>query len=160
MTYYCLATGRWRRAPRPGFCAPALALRVAITLIAIARLPAIWASTDEVGHEVVEIDYPNESTENSTSEKETVFTSWKEMSREENYILFNRWVRSSMSERASNQKTSNIIRTEKRWAVVGLLVLFIPIFSFELFLAISRQILCGNQLTQSGFIEYLCSPHY
>ena len=101
---------------------------------------------------------------------------WKEMSREENYVLYNtrvRAVRDSGRERKADRDAvttngdaeGNIeiapgVRSEKKWVFVALLVLFVPIFSVEFFFALSRQFMCGGDpLNQSEWAQILCSPY-
>lgn len=107
---------------------------------------------------------------------------WIEMSKPENYIPYSnklRQTRQSRLESAAESKTQ-IYRKEKRIVVFLLMALFIPIFSIELFFALSRQFMCGNYLTQiddamwltdfdralsslnaaSPWAAYMCSPHY
>ena len=85
-----------------------------------------------------------------------VFDSWKEMSRPENYVYYNNKVK-----RKRTRSAEPPVKREKTWVVVALLVLFIPIFSAEFFLALSRQVLCGgNPITQSSWAAELCSPHF
>lgn len=101
---------------------------------------------------------------------------WKEMSREENYVLYNTRVRAdrdSGRERKAdrdaattngdtkgNMEVVSGIRSEKKWVLVALLVLFVPIFSVEFFFALSRQFMCGGDpLNQSEWAQILCSPY-
>jgi hypothetical protein len=82
--------------------------------------------------------------------------SWKDISRPDNYILYNRRLR----EQGSKDKGGGrLFKVEKAWVVVALIALFVPIFSVEIFFALSRQLICGgNPLDQSEWGEYLCSP--
>lgn len=99
---------------------------------------------------------------------------WKEMSREENYVLYNTRVRAEVgrerrggredsSTRTDTEDDTSIVagaRNEKKWVLVALLVLFVPIFSAEFFFALSRQFMCqGNFLNQSEWSQVLCSPY-
>lgn len=99
---------------------------------------------------------------------------WKEMSREENYVLYNTRVRAEVgrerrggredsSTRTDTEDDTSIVagaRNEKKWVLVALLVLFVPIFSVEFFFALSRQFMCqGNFLNQSEWSQVLCSPY-
>ena len=90
---------------------------------------------------------------------------WKEMSREENYVLYNtrvRAVRDSGRERKADRDAVTTkgdtegdveivsgVRSEKKWVLVALLVLFVPIFSVEFFFALSRQFMCGWRSPES-----------
>jgi hypothetical protein len=81
--------------------------------------------------------------------------SWKEMSRPDNYVLYNR----KLSERERIKKEGQAFRVERPWVVIALLALFVPIFSFEFFFALSRQVVCGgNPMDQGDWAEFLCSP--
>lgn len=96
------------------------------------------------------------SQKNTTTASNNVFDSWNEMSRQENYVYYNNKVK----QRRKRNSEPLSIKREKKWVLVALLVLFIPIFSAEFFLALSRQILCGgNPITQSSWAAELCSPH-
>ena len=96
------------------------------------------------------------------------------MSREENYVLYNTRVRAEVgrerrggredsSTRTDTEDDTSIVagaRNEKKWVLVALLVLFVPIFSVEFFFALSRQFMCqGNFLNQSEWSQVLCSPY-
>lgn len=87
---------------------------------------------------------------------------WKDISKPENYVLYNTRVRNkSENPKLSLPPTGGAFRSEKRVVVLALLVLFVPIFSFEFFLALSRQIVCGDgPLSMSGWALELCSPHF
>ena len=65
----------------------------------------------------------------------TAFTNWDEMSRPENYVWYNRPRRKNSS---TSSNSSNAL-----WSFWALLLVFGPIFSFEFFLTLSRQVLCG-----------------
>jgi hypothetical protein len=116
-----------------------------------------------------------DSMANSTST--TVFDadSWKEMSRPDNYVLFNTKIRRDKnkmtvnrgsedqqvrSESTRTRSQSTTARTEKGIVFLALLLLFVPIFSVELFFALSRQLLCdyNHPLHQSDWAMRLCSP--
>jgi hypothetical protein len=117
----------------------------------------------------------------------TVFngSSWKEMSRPENYVLFNTRLRQrgksktvdvvsvtkleernvppQLSTRQSKKTKQSAFETttERRIVLVALLLLFVPIFSVEFFFALSRQLICGGDpLQQSDWAVTLCSPAY
>jgi hypothetical protein len=81
---------------------------------------------------------------------------WKEISRPDNYVFYNRKV----NDRAKQKKDSGVSRVERVWVLVALLVLFVPIFSVEFFFALSRQLVCdgGNLISRPDWAEYLCSP--
>lgn len=84
---------------------------------------------------------------------------WKDMSRPENYVLYKTRLREKASGKANSSK-DGWNRSEKRYVIVALLALFIPIFSLEFFLALSRQIICGSCGTPSEWAQQLCAPHY
>ena len=81
---------------------------------------------------------PNNNNNNTTSFNTTTstFEDWKEMSKPENYIWYNTKLRQRKSAEASS------FSLEQRWVLIALIILFAPIFSFEFFLTISRQIIC------------------
>lgn len=84
---------------------------------------------------------------------------WKDISREENYVLYNTRIKSSLQQqRQSNTKRQS--KTENKWVLVALLVLFVPIFSVEFFFALSRQFLCeiGDPSDRIEVVQKLCSP--
>lgn len=81
--------------------------------------------------------------------------SWEEISRPENYVLYNK---KKSSRTKSDSTTSTVVNEEKRWVIISLLILFVPIFSIEFFLALSRQFMCaGDVFTQPGWARELCS---
>lgn len=98
---------------------------------------------------------------------------WKEMSRKENYVLYNTRVREGVGERKADRDAMTTkgdtkgevtmasgIRSEKKWVLVALLVLFVPIFSVEFFFALSRQFMCGGDaMNQPEWAQILCSPY-
>jgi hypothetical protein len=88
--------------------------------------------------------------------------SWQEMSRPDNYILYNRKLRQGRRKGADDGRaleTSSNIELERVWIIVALLALFIPIFFVEIFFALSRQLICsGDIMNQPNWAEYWCSP--
>jgi hypothetical protein len=64
---------------------------------------------------------------------------WKEMSREENYVLYNTKIRRRRTKLDNSTSIRPIDNKENRLVLVALLVLFVPIFSIEFFFALSRQ---------------------
>ncbi|KAG7346639.1 hypothetical protein IV203_005708 [Nitzschia inconspicua] len=103
-------------------------------------------------------------TSSSNEETTRIFDrdAWNEMSRPENYILYNQRVRQKkFSQPKPLQDQSPSFPVERAWVIVGLLALFVPIFSIEIFFALSRQIFCGDGsslLDQPYWALYLCSP--
>lgn len=87
------------------------------------------------------------------SEQGKTFNSddWREMSRKENYILYNTKIR------RSNKPIKGIInaKRENKSTLVALLLLFVPIFSAEFFFALSRQFMCEME---NDVASRLCSP--
>lgn len=86
---------------------------------------------------------------------------WKEISREENYILYNTKIREKTNAAKKNSESiprlQNVNKKENKLVLVALLVLFVPIFSVEFFFALSRQFMC--EMGMGGdFVEKLCSP--
>ena len=69
----------------------------------------------------------------SYSNNATAFGDWKEISRPENFVLFKK----------RTKQVQGAQRSEQRWVLFALLLLFTPIFSFEFFLTVSRQLLCA-----------------
>jgi len=128
---------------------------------------------------------------NTTTTGSTVFDgkSWKEMSKPESYIFYNRRIKQQQQRRRQkglfgiviNQEqdqvdddgdiessSSSSYKVEQTWIIISLLILFVPIFSIEFFFAISRQLICdsgGGTLNPGNTAEgwsalYLCSPAY
>jgi len=114
-----------------------------------------------------QLSYADDASELLSDEtKSTVFneTNWKEMSRTENYILYNTRIREKQQSNQTPQSESKdgSSRGENKMVFVALLALFIPIFSIEMFFALSRQFLCEGGLFSEDiageFAERLCSP--
>jgi len=91
---------------------------------------------------------PLNSTTNTTT---TTFEDWKEMSQPDNYILYRNKRRRNTSQQPAS--TTQKAGMEQRWVLLALLVLFTPIFTFEFFLTVGRQIVCT-------FSTDLCLPYY
>lgn len=92
--------------------------------------------------------------------------SWKDMSRPENYVWYNTKVRQNMKTMKDGSR-AGIMRKEtnpssgkleKRWVLIGLIVLFLPIFTAEFFFALSRQFLCSDVFSQTLDASWMCSP--
>ena len=98
---------------------------------------------------------------NATETDSVVFDtdSWKEMSRPDNYILYNNNNNNNkLQEKKSASDGSS--RGEKAWVLIALFALFVPLFSVETFFALSRQFICGGDpLSQSDLAVELCSPY-
>eukprot|EP00984_Skeletonema_dohrnii_P027889 scaffold17596_cov104-Skeletonema_dohrnii-CCMP3373.AAC.6 len=113
-----------------------------------------------------QIQKENESLEaETTDDDERVFdaNNWKDISREENYVLYNTRVKSSLKKlntKQQNSNNANVDKTENKMVLVALLALFVPIFSVEFFFALSRQFLCevGDPSDRIDFVQKLCSP--
>lgn len=81
--------------------------------------------------------------------------SWKEISQPESYIFYKQKLR----ERESKSSSESSLVSERKWVLVALLALFVPIFSIEFFFALSRQLICaGDPMSRSDLSEFLCSP--
>lgn len=94
-------------------------------------------------------------------------TSWKEISRKENYVLYNTRIREKQSpvKNASTRDSSSDINSKQRenkLIVFALLTLFLPIFFIEIFFALSRQFICEGGWFGGDFggdlAERFCSP--
>mmetsp|Transcript_6743 Transcript_6743/g.9822 ORF Transcript_6743/g.9822 Transcript_6743/m.9822 type:complete len:211 (+) Transcript_6743:123-755(+) len=116
------------------------------------------------GNQIQKNEDSFESTE-TTIDDERVFDAknWKDISREENYVLYNTRVKSSLQKLNAKQENSNNVnvdKTENKLVLVALLALFVPIFSVEFFFALSRQFLCevGDPSDRVDFVQKLCSP--
>ncbi|KAL7430803.1 hypothetical protein ACHAXM_002372 [Skeletonema potamos] len=87
---------------------------------------------------------------------------WKDISREENYVLYNTRIKTSLQKLNTKRENSNVnvSKTENKLVLIALLVLFVPIFSVEFFFALSRQFLCevGDPSARIEFVQQLCSP--
>lgn len=94
------------------------------------------------------------------SDNENTFDAedWKEMSKEENYVLYNTKIRKSIDEKKPTQQLDDVKRKENKAVLIALLVLFIPIFSIEFFFALSRQFVCQWGLGGEQIVTKLCSP--
>ena len=94
------------------------------------------------------------------SDNENTFDAedWKEMSREENYVLYNTKIRKSIDEKKPTQQLDEVKKKENKAVLIALLVLFIPIFSIEFFFALSRQFVCQWGLGGEAIVTKLCSP--
>jgi len=100
-----------------------------------------------------------------TGDEDKIFgaESWKEMSKQENFVYYNTRVRKNLRQplmSLSDKKSAEETKSEKKWVIFGLLIFFIPIFSFELFLALSRQFMCnGDPFMQVEWAREFCSPY-
>jgi hypothetical protein len=96
-------------------------------------------------------------TDGNYSNGTIVFDSWKEISRPDNYVFYNRRARGGNE--IQDAPSAPSLQIEKIWVLLALLALFVPIFSVELFFAVSRQLICGaNPMHQLDWSEFLCSP--
>jgi len=123
---------------------------------------------------------------NSKADAKVIFDgdAWREVSKPENYVLYTSKIRNKgQQQRQLKQEkdasNTNAFSQENRIVLLGLLVLFVPIFSVEFFFALSRQFVCGDFVTQvddtmwltdadralsasneiSPWAKELCSPH-
>ena len=94
------------------------------------------------------------------SDNENTFDAedWKEMSREENYVLYNTKIRQSIDEKKPTQQLDEVKKKENKAVLIALWVLYIPIFSIEFFFALSRQFVCQWGLGGEQIVTKLCSP--
>ena len=112
------------------------------------------------------------------SSSSTVFneTNWKEISKTENYILYNTRIRdmqalstsktkmvANRSDNSSDITNNNNSSRQNKVVFVALLALFLPIFCIEIFFALSRKFICEGGLFDGGFqganiAERFCSP--
>jgi len=100
----------------------------------------------------------DEETDRSTPSKSTTTfdaDDWREISREENYVFFNTKVRKQIA----GQDKPKSLKHGQKWVLVALMALFVPIFSFEIFLALSRGLLCDDLLSDWDMAQVLCAPH-
>ena len=99
---------------------------------------------------------------NESGDDDRIFdaNNWKDISREENYVLYNTRVKSSLEKLKTKKEGVNVNKTENKLVLVALLALFVPIFSVEFFFALSRQFLCevGNPSDRIELVQKLCSP--
>ena len=119
---------------------------------------------------------------NNNSNNSIIFDGdqWKEMSNPESYVFYNRKrikqqkgknttppekkeTTSSLSSSSINSNDNDNV--ERTMVLIGLLILFVPIFSIEFFFASSRQLICDSSdgsisfssTSISDWSEYLCS---
>ena len=133
--------------------------------ILIAASLALLASyVNRSGRQSTEIHLRDEKGDLDDSDESSVlFTAeaWKDISRPENYVLYNTQVRKKLNKQDRPRTNANIFRIGKNGAAIALLFVFLPIFFFEIFLALSRQVVCnGDLLSQNAWALELCSPHY
>lgn len=88
------------------------------------------------------------------SSNNAIFDDWAEMSRPENYVWYKKKTNNNNNNKQPGAKSANGF--ENPWVLVGLLLLFTPIFSFEFFLTVSRQIICSGFL--SAETTEWCAP--
>mmetsp|Transcript_36090 Transcript_36090/g.77809 ORF Transcript_36090/g.77809 Transcript_36090/m.77809 type:complete len:234 (-) Transcript_36090:56-757(-) len=117
-----------------------------------------WPSQTTNKNGEFETDNP---VQDSNLEDNKVFDkdNWKEMSREENYVLYNTKIRQKINpERRQDNIGNKEESKENKLVLVALLVLFVPIFSVEFFFALSRQFMCEMGTEPGGLMQKLCSP--
>ena len=126
-----------------------------------------WPSQSNKENDILEdaIDILMETSDVGLDSDEKTFNadSWKEMSREENYILYNTKIRqksnpdyNKMESRMQNDN-DDMKKKENKLILVALLILFVPIFSVEFFFALSRQFIC--EMGMGGdVLQKFCSP--
>ena len=114
-----------------------------------------WPSESKKRNDIISIDKTTEEFAGGGDDRTFNADDWKEMSREENYVLFRTKIRQrSIAENAPIRKIDMI---ENKLVLVALLALFVPIFSVEFFFALSRQFMC--EMGMGGdVVQKLCSP--
>ncbi|KAL7532700.1 hypothetical protein ACHAXR_004794 [Thalassiosira sp. AJA248-18] len=116
-----------------------------------------WPSKSRSNNDTLDI---NTSVPGSDEEGDKIFNedNWKEMSREENYVLYNTKIRQKRNENSKKGSMQNMQKKENKLVLVALLVLFVPIFSVEFFFALSRQFICEMGMGGGELVDKLCSP--
>ena len=122
-----------------------------------------WSSqTNKEDKLLAEVETTTTTTTTTQTEDDNVFdaTDWKDISREENYVLYNTRIKSSLQQQRQSNNPKLQRKTENKWVLVALLALFVPIFSVEFFFALSRQFLCeiGDPSDRIEVVQKLCSP--
>ena len=98
-----------------------------------------WPSESKQSIDVPSFDLDNTVLGDDDTSKVFDADNWKEMSREENYVLYNTKIRRRRTKSDNSTSIRPIDNKENRLVLVALLVLFVPIFSIEFFFALSRQ---------------------
>lgn len=108
--------------------------------------------------------YNNTSTDDSNNNqpkddampktKNNIAYDWEEISRPDNYILFSTRIKNKINSSRklltfdnNNNNMNNRKKSKSTNQIIGLLFIFVPLFSFELFFTISRQFICGTTTT-------------
>ena len=120
---------------------------------------------DTLEEEAIDISMETNDVGLDSDEKTKTFNadSWKEMSREENYILYNTKIRQKSNpdynKKESRMQNDNddMKKKENKLILVALLILFVPIFSVEFFFALSRQFICEMGMGGDECQKF-CSP--
>ena len=113
-----------------------------------------WPSESKKRNDIISIDKTAEEFAGGGDDRTFNADDWKEMSREENYVLYKTKIRQRSIANAPNRK---IDRIENKLVLVALSALFVPIFSVEFFFALSRQFMC--EMGMGGdIVQKLCSP--
>ena len=115
-----------------------------------------WPSESKKRNDIVSIDKTSEEFAGGGDDRTFNADDWKEMSREENYVLYNTKIRQRSI--AENAPIRTIDRIENKLVLVALLALFVPIFSVEFFFALSRQFMCEMGMGGIDVVQKLCSP--
>jgi len=112
-----------------------------------------WPSESKQSGDVPSFDI--DRTELGDDDVNKVFDAdnWKEMSREENYVLYNTKIRRRRTKSDNSTSIRPIDNKENRLVLVALLVLFVPIFSIEFFFALSRQFICEMGMGGDAIIQ-------
>jgi len=115
-----------------------------------------WPSQSEDENDTLDIGTSVQGTAAGGDDKTFNADNWKEISKQENYVLYNTKIRQK-SKNAEYQPMPKINKKENQLVLISLLVLFVPIFSVEFFLALSRQFMCEMGM-EGEIVQKLCSP--
>ena len=116
-----------------------------------------WPSQSKNAKSDDDVSLQSNDVEDEYDDKIFNADNWKEMSREENYVLYNTKIRQQKSSTEENSRVK-VNEKENKLVLLALLVLFVPIFSVEFFFALSRQFVCEMGMGGGDFVEKLCSP--
>lgn len=126
--------------------------------------PSQSNNENDILEDAIDISMGTSDVDLDSDEKTFNADSWKEMSREENYILYNTKIRQKsnpdynkkMESRMQNDN-DDMKKKENKLILVALLILFVPIFSVEFFFALSRQFICEMGMGGDALKQF-CSP--
>lgn len=105
-------------------------------------------------------DVGSNATTTTTTTTTYLYEDWNDISNPDNYIWYKQRIKAKdntfktgTTTTKTKTTTTKTKPTEQRWVLVALLLLFAPIFSFEFFLTLSRQLFC--EVMESD----LCTPY-